>query len=105
MNKLMEYNGQMHGQGSYKGGQLREHGIIKTDYQHQQEIQQQLLTGLQWISRHTNALLVQNRMKKRAKGLCFWCDENFTFGHKCTHMKLYSLTMEETGEEEETEEE
>lgn len=39
--------------------------------------------------------------EKRAKGLCFWCDEKFTFGHKCTNKKLYSLTLEETVEEEE----
>jgi hypothetical protein len=37
--------------------------------------------------------------EKRAKGLCFWCDEKFIPGHRCQNKKLYSLCiMEESGE-------
>lgn len=38
---------------------------------------------------------------KRAKGLCFWCDERFTFGHKCANRKLYSLVLEQAEVDEE----
>lgn len=37
----------------------------------------------------------------RAKGLCFWCDEKFTFGHKCANKKLYTLVLEPADAEEE----
>lgn len=30
--------------------------------------------------------------ERRAKGLCFWCDEKFTPGHKCAK-KLYNLEV------------
>jgi hypothetical protein len=37
--------------------------------------------------------------ERRAKGLCFWCDEKFIPGHKCQNKKLYSLcVVEEDGE-------
>ena len=37
--------------------------------------------------------------ERRAKGLCFWCDEKFIPGYKCQNKKLYSLcVMEENGE-------
>jgi hypothetical protein len=43
---------------------------------------------------------------RRAKWLCFWCDEKFVPGHKCKNKKLYSLCIikddEENLEEEET---
>lgn len=36
---------------------------------------------------------------KRANGVCFWCDEKYTFGQKCANKRLYSLIMELTEEE------
>lgn len=39
--------------------------------------------------------------EKRAKGLCFWNDEKFIFGHKCAHRRMYSLTLEPMEIEEE----
>lgn len=39
--------------------------------------------------------------EKRAKGLCFWCDEKFTFGHKRANRKLYSMVLEQMEEEDE----
>ncbi|KAI4387685.1 hypothetical protein MLD38_000098 [Melastoma candidum] len=42
---------------------------------------------------------------RRAKGLCFWCDEKYTFGHKCANKKLFSLILEPTEEAEEQGEE
>lgn len=39
----------------------------------------------------------------RAKGLCFWCDEKFMFGHKCSGRRLYSLVLEPAVEGEEVE--
>lgn len=41
----------------------------------------------------------------RSKGLCFWCDEKYTFGHKCDNRRLYSLILEPMEEEDELEEE
>lgn len=32
--------------------------------------------------------------EKRAKELCFWCNERFIFGHKCINKRLYSLILE-----------
>lgn len=29
--------------------------------------------------------------ERRAKGLCFWCDEKFVTGHRCKNKRLYSL--------------
>lgn len=31
--------------------------------------------------------------ERRAKGLCFWCDNKFTPGHKCRTRKLYSICL------------
>lgn len=33
--------------------------------------------------------------------MCFWWDEKIPFGHKCANRRLYSLTVELTGEEDE----
>ena len=33
--------------------------------------------------------------ERRAKGLCFWCDEKFVPGHRCKNRKLYSLCIVE----------
>lgn len=30
----------------------------------------------------------------RAKGLCFWYEDKYTFGHKCTNKRLYTLVLE-----------
>ncbi|KAI4340580.1 hypothetical protein MLD38_025400 [Melastoma candidum] len=32
--------------------------------------------------------------EKRSKGLCFWCDEKYSFHHKCANRKVYSLILE-----------
>ena len=45
--------------------------------------------------------------ERRAKGLCFWCDDKFVPGHRCRNRKLYSLCIVEddgdnSSEEEET---
>ena len=37
--------------------------------------------------------------ERRAKGLCFWCDEKFVPGHRCKNRKLYSLCIIEDEEE------
>ncbi|KAI4371645.1 hypothetical protein MLD38_009972 [Melastoma candidum] len=29
--------------------------------------------------------------EKRMKGLCFWCDEKYTFNHKCNNRRLFVL--------------
>lgn len=36
--------------------------------------------------------------ERKAKGLCFWCDEKYTMGHKCKKKQLFSVEM--LGEEE-----
>ena len=42
---------------------------------------------------------------RRAKGLCFWCDERFVPGHRCRNRRLYSLCIvEDEGENSEGEE-
>lgn len=41
---------------------------------------------------------------QRSKGLCFWCEEKYTFGHKCTNRRLHSLILEPMDEEEDLEE-
>lgn len=33
--------------------------------------------------------------EKRAKGLCFWCDEKHGWGHKCKKRQLYRIEMME----------
>ncbi|KAL6312566.1 hypothetical protein AAG906_005983 [Vitis piasezkii] len=32
--------------------------------------------------------------ERRAKGLCFWCDEKFTPGHKCKRKQLYVMQIQ-----------
>lgn len=39
--------------------------------------------------------------EQRAKGLCFWCDDKFTPGHKCRTKRLYSICL--VGDEDENE--
>lgn len=43
--------------------------------------------------------------EKRAKGICFWCDEKYEAGHKCRGKKpqLYHIEIEEIDDMEETE--
>ena len=36
---------------------------------------------------------------RRAKGLCFWCDDKFVLGHQCQNKRLYSLYVVEEEEE------
>lgn len=42
---------------------------------------------------------------RRTKGFCFWCDEKYTFGHKCPNRRLYTLISEPMEGEEDQEEE
>ncbi|XP_060202731.1 uncharacterized protein LOC132631149 [Lycium barbarum] len=47
------------------------------------------------INRRT--LSVEEMNEKRAKGLCYFCNEKYTPGHKCKNLKqLYLLELEET---------
>ena len=41
----------------------------------------------------------------KAKGICFWCDDKYEFGHKCRKNQLYLVTSvmirdDDSGEEE-----
>ena len=38
---------------------------------------------------------------RRAKGLCFWCDEKYVPGHKCKHKQLYLVEVRDVSDEEE----
>lgn len=42
--------------------------------------------------------------ERRANWFCFLCDEKFTFGHKCSGKRLYSLALEPAEEGEKVEE-
>jgi hypothetical protein len=42
-------------------------------------------------SKPTKSLRNKELNERRAKGLCFWCDEKFVTGHRCKNKKLYSL--------------
>lgn len=42
--------------------------------------------------------------EKRKKGLCFACDEPYTFGHQCKKPQLFMLLPSEEGVEENEEE-
>jgi hypothetical protein len=51
------------------------------------------------INRTTRPIRNKDLNERRAKGLCFWCDEKFVPGHRCQNKKLYSLcVVEEDGE-------
>lgn len=41
--------------------------------------------------------------EKRWKGICFWCDETFTIGHRCRSRQLHMVTIEVIGSEAEEE--
>uniref|UniRef100_A0A6N2MPH0 Ty3 transposon capsid-like protein domain-containing protein n=1 Tax=Salix viminalis TaxID=40686 RepID=A0A6N2MPH0_SALVM len=41
----------------------------------------------------SKTIRTQEMDDRRAKGLCFWCDENFVPGHKCRNRRLYSLCI------------
>jgi hypothetical protein len=50
------------------------------------------------VSRITRPIKKKDLDKRRAKGLCFWCDEKFVPGHRCQNKRLYSLcVIEEDG--------
>ena len=50
-------------------------------------------------NRTTRPIRNKDLNERRAKGLCFLCDEKFIPGHKCQNKKLYSLcVVEEDGE-------
>ena len=51
------------------------------------------------VSRTTRPIRNKDLDERRAKGLCFWCDEKFVPGHRCHNKRLYSLcVVEEDGE-------
>ncbi|XP_019266920.1 PREDICTED: uncharacterized protein LOC109244312 [Nicotiana attenuata] len=55
-----------------------------------------------WNKGNTRKLTTAEMNEKRQKGLCFFCDEKFFPGHKCSSSKqLYLLEVEEEGQEEE----
>lgn len=41
----------------------------------------------------TKPIQTKEMDERRAKGLCFWCDERFVPGHKCRNRRLYSLCI------------
>lgn len=52
------------------------------------------------VMRTAKRLSAAEMDEKRARGLCFWCDEKFTPGHNCRGRKqLYFLEVEEEEEE------
>ena len=54
------------------------------------------------LTRRPTRTLRSTKMKeRRAKGLCFWCDDKFTPGHKCRTKRLYSICL--VGDEDENE--
>lgn len=55
---------------------------------------------------HMMRLSLEEMNEKRAKGLCFFCDEKYTVGHKCKNAKqLYLLQLEEQEEIEQSQQE
>jgi len=51
------------------------------------------------VNRTTRPIRNKDLDERRAKGLCFWCDEKFVPGHRCQNKRLYSLcVVEEDGE-------
>ncbi|GKU86977.1 hypothetical protein SLEP1_g1440 [Rubroshorea leprosula] len=53
--------------------------------------------------KHIKPLTRQEMEERRRKGLCYWCDEKFTNGHKCKNMQLFSIEVVEGDEGEEGE--
>ncbi|GKV50520.1 hypothetical protein SLEP1_g57222 [Rubroshorea leprosula] len=53
--------------------------------------------------KHIKPLTRQKMEERRRKGLCYWCDEKFTNGHKCKNMQLFSIEVVEGDEGEEGE--
>ena len=47
----------------------------------------------------TRAIRPRDLEERRAKRLCFWCDERFTPGHRCKNKRLYSLCIVEDDED------
>ncbi|KAJ6910657.1 hypothetical protein NC652_021345 [Populus alba x Populus x berolinensis] len=45
------------------------------------------------MRRPTRTVQSTEMEERRAKGLCFWCDDKFTPGHKCRTRKLYSICL------------
>lgn len=41
------------------------------------------------------------RVKEMRRGLCYWCDEKYTFGHKCKSSQLYMLMIQNDGRDKE----
>ncbi|PKA46982.1 putative mitochondrial protein [Apostasia shenzhenica] len=51
-------------------------------------------------SKETSRRVISNSTfdERRAKGLCFWCNEKYTQGHNCRRKQLYLISMtEDTG--------
>jgi len=47
----------------------------------------------------TRTIRPRDLEEKRAKGLCFWCNERFVPGHRCKNKRLYSLCILEDDED------
>lgn len=40
--------------------------------------------------------MIDNEIRiKKEKGLCFWCDEKFSPGHRCKRQKLNIIAIQE----------
>jgi len=53
----------------------------------------------------TRPIRTKEMDERRAKGLCFWCDDKFIPGHRCRNRRLYSLCIvEDDGDNSEEEE-
>ena len=50
------------------------------------------------MRRPTQTVRSTKMEERRAKGLCFWCDDKFTPGHKYRTRKLYSICLVEDDE-------
>ncbi|GKV05606.1 hypothetical protein SLEP1_g17598 [Rubroshorea leprosula] len=50
-------------------------------------------------TKNTRTLTEAEMEDKKRKGLCFWCDENYTLGHRCAKKGLYNLEIQATDEE------
>jgi len=47
----------------------------------------------------TRTIRPRDLEERRAKGLCFWCDDRFVPGHRCKNKRLYSLCILEDDED------
>ena len=43
------------------------------------------------ITAPTKKISVEEMKARREKGLCYYCEERFTPGHRCKKMQIYSI--------------